>query len=288
MKFSGVWLPIITPFKDGKVDFNSYKNMIENYIDTGITGVIPLGTTGETPTLSEDEYFSIIEKTIEYVKGRVKVVVGVGGNNTKALIEKAKKVEALGVDGILSVCPYYNRPDQRGIYEHFKALAEAIDTDIILYNIPYRTGRNIEIPTILKLAEIPNIVGVKDASGSFTESQKLIMNKPKDFAVLTGEDALFYSTLALGGDGGILASCHVNTKDFVQIYKNIKEGKMEEALKLWKPLYKFIPLLFKEPNPAPIKYIAKKMNLIDSDEIRLPLVKISGELEKELDEVLKL
>lgn len=288
MKFSGVWLPIITPFKDGKVDFNSYKNMIENYIDTGITGFIPLGTTGETPTLSEDEYFSIIEKTIEYVKGRVKVVVGVGGNNTKALIEKAKKVEALGVDGILSVCPYYNRPDQRGIYEHFKALAEAIDTDIILYNIPYRTGRNIEIPTILKLAEIPNIVGVKDASGSFTESQKLIMNKPKDFAVLTGEDALFYSTLALGGDGGILASCHVNTKDFVQIYKNIKEGKMEEALKLWKPLYKFIPLLFKEPNPAPIKYIAKKMNLIDSDEIRLPLVKISGELEKELDEVLKL
>ncbi|WP_294342196.1 4-hydroxy-tetrahydrodipicolinate synthase [uncultured Clostridium sp.] len=288
MKFSGVWLPIITPFKDGKVDFNSYKNMIENYIDTGITGFIPLGTTGETPTLSDDEYFSIIEKTIEYVKGRVKVVVGVGGNNTKALIEKAKKVEALGVDGILSVCPYYNRPDQRGIYEHFKALAEAIDTDIILYNIPYRTGRNIEIPTILKLAEIPNIVGVKDASGSFTESQKLIMNKPKDFAVLTGEDALFYSTLALGGDGGILASCHVNTKDFVQIYKNIKEGKMEEALKLWKPLYKFIPLLFKEPNPAPIKYIAKKMNLIDSDEIRLPLVKISGELEKELDEVLKL
>ena len=288
MKFSGVWLPIITPLKDGKVDFNSYKNMIENYIDTGITGFIPLGTTGETPTLSDDEYFSIIEKTIEYVKGRVKVVVGVGGNNTKALIEKAKKVEALGVDGILSVCPYYNRPDQRGIYEHFKALAEAIDTDIILYNIPYRTGRNIEIPTILKLAEIPNIVGVKDASGSFTESQKLIMNKPKDFAVLTGEDALFYSTLALGGDGGILASCHVNTKDFVQIYKNIKEGKMEEALKLWKPLYKFIPLLFKEPNPAPIKYIAKKMNLIDSDEIRLPLVKISGELEKELDEVLKL
>ena len=288
MKFIGVWLPIITPFNDGKVDFNSYKNMIENYIDTGITGFIPLGTTGETPTLSDDEYFSIIEKTIEYVKGRVKVVVGVGGNNTKALIEKAKKVEALGVDGILSVCPYYNRPDQRGIYEHFKALAEAIDTDIILYNIPYRTGRNIEIPTILKLAEIPNIVGVKDASGSFTESQKLIMNKPKDFAVLTGEDALFYSTLALGGDGGILASCHVNTKDFVQIYKNIKEGKMEEALKLWKPLYKFIPLLFKEPNPAPIKYIAKKMNLIDSDEIRLPLVKISGELEKELDEVLKL
>ena len=287
MKFSGVWLPIITPFKDGKVDFNSYKNMIENYIDTGITGFIPLGTTGETPTLSDDEYFSIIEKTIEYVKGRVKVVVGVGGNNTKALIEKAKKVEALGVDGILSVCPYYNRPDQRGIYEHFKALAEAIDTDIILYNIPYRTGRNIEIPTILKLAEIPNIVGVKDASGSFTESQKLIMNKPKDFAVLTGEDALFYSTLALGGDGGILASCHVNTKDFVQIYKNIKEGKMEEALKLWKPLYKFIPLLFKEPNPAPIKYIAKKMNLIDSEERRLPLVKSSGELEKELDEVLK-
>lgn len=286
MKFSGVWLPIITPFKDGEVDFNSYKKMIESYIDTGITGFIPLGTTGETPTLSEDEYFSIIEKTIEYVKGRVKVVVGVGGNNTKSLIEKAKKVEVLGVDGILSVCPYYNRPDQRGIYEHFKALAEAINTDIILYNIPYRTGRNIEISTILKLAEIPNIVGIKDASGSFTESQKLIMNKPKDFAVLTGEDALFYSTLALGGDGGILASCHVNTKEFVSIYKYIKEGKMEEALKLWKPLYRFIPLLFKEPNPAPLKYIAKKMNLIESDEIRLPLVNISKELEKELDEVL--
>jgi len=283
MNISGVFVPLITPFKDEVVDYVSYKRMIDFYLTKGVHGFIPLGTTGESPTISEFEYEKIIEKTIEYTKGTVPIYVGLGGNNTKKVVERLKVAEKYKINGILSVSPYYSRPDQRGIFQHFKSISEATYLDIILYNIPYRTGRNIENTTIHKLAELKNIVAIKDSCGDIAQTSDLLLNRPKDFSVLTGEDALFYSTLSLGGDGGILASAHINTEGFLKVYNEIKGNNNKAALETWRELYRFIPMLFQEPNPTPLKYCLKKLGLIDSSEVRLPLVEITENLEKKLD-----
>lgn len=286
MKIKGVLVPIITPFTDGKVDFESYKNMIKHYSKKGIAGFVPLATTGETPTLSDYEYESILEKTVEYNEENLPIYVGFSGNNTEKMANNIKMLEKYNIKGVLSVCPYYNRPDQRGIYEHFKRISEATPLDIILYNIPYRTGRNIENDTIRKLAELKNIVGIKDCCGDFKQSTELLLNPPKDFSILTGEDALFYSTLMLGGDGGILASAHLCTEKFIEIYNKVKENNHFEAFKIWKEVADIIPLLFEEPNPAPIKYCLYKSGLIKSQELRLPLVQISDALAEKIDKIL--
>lgn len=287
MPISGVWLPIITPFKEDKIDYKSYRKMIDHYADKGISGLIPLGTTGEIPALSDYEFEEMIDKTLEYNNGRLPVFAGVGGNYTAKVIKKVKIAEKYNIQGILSVCPYYNRPSQEGIYGHFKSIAEETNLDIILYNIPYRTGTNMENDTIYKLAELKNIVGLKDSCGDIKQTMALLLNPPKDFSVLTGEDILFYMTLTLGGQGGILASAHVKTEQFVEVYKKVKENNQDEALKLFKELYEFIPLLFKEPNPGPIKYCLSEQGLIESPELRLPLTQISDQLKEKLDRVLK-
>lgn len=283
MGINGVWLPIVTPFLDDKVDFRSYKKMIEHYIGKGITGIIPLGTTGESPTVCENEFEEIIEKTMEYVNGRIPVIVGVGGNSTKKVQEKLKTVEKYKIDGVLSVCPYYNRPDQRGIYEHFLKLSEATSLNIIIYNIPYRTGRNIENETLFRLSELKNIVGVKDASGDIKQSLSLLLNSPPGFSVMTGEDIFFYITLVYGGQGGILASSHIMTESFIEVYERVKKNDHQGAFEIWERLALLIPLLFEEPNPSPIKYCLKRMNLIESPELRLPLTTISEKLKNKLD-----
>lgn len=188
----GVWLPIITPFRNDEVDYISYQNLIEHYLSRGITGLIPLGTTGESPTVSEAEFEAITAKTVELVNGRVPILIGVGGNCTKKVIQQIHMVEKYKVDGILSVCPYYNRPDQNGIYQHFKQLSETTDLKIVIYNIPYRTGRNIENGTLRKLAEFKNIVGLKDSCGDIRQTMDLLLDHPDGFSILTGEDILFY------------------------------------------------------------------------------------------------
>jgi 4-hydroxy-tetrahydrodipicolinate synthase len=286
MQLTGVWLPIITPFNNNKIDYESYKNLIDHYTGMGISGLIPLGTTGEIPTLSDYEFEEMIEKTMEYNNNRLPVYVGVGGNDTARVIKKVKIAEYYDIKGILSVCPYYNKPNQEGIYQHFKKIAEETPLNIILYNIPYRTGVNIENETIYKLAEINNIVGLKDASGDIKQSMALLTHPPKDFSILTGEDCLFYLTLTLGGQGGILASSHLKTDKFVEVYKKAKENDFEAAFHIWKQLYDFIPLLFKEPNPAPIKYCLKELGLIGSSELRLPLTQISDQLKEKLNQSL--
>jgi len=283
MSLSGIWLPIITPFLNDKVDFAAYKKMIDYYISKGITGLIPLGTTGEVPTVNDEEFEQIIEKTMEYNNNRVPVYVGLGGNNTSKVVKQLKLVEKYKAEGILSVSPYYNRPDQRGIYAHFQKISEATDLNIILYNIPYRTGRNIENSTIHKLAELKNIVAIKDACGDFKQSSELLLNRPQDFSILTGEDSLFYSTLLLGGDGGILASAHIKTEEFFKVYNYVQNNDYKAALEDWKPLNNFIPMLFEEPNPSPIKYYLNKQGLINSPEVRLPIMEITEELKKKID-----
>ncbi len=286
MQLNGVWLPIITPFHNDKIDYTSYKRMIHHYSDKGISGIIPLGTTGEIPTLDDYEFEEMISKTLEYNEAHLPIYVGIGGNYTAKVIKKLKIAEKYDIQGILSVCPYYNRPNQEGIYTHFKTVAEATDFNIILYNIPYRTGVNIENETLYRLADIPNIVGIKDASGDMKQTMSLLMNPPKNFSILTGEDALFYVTLALGGHGGILASSHINTEKFVEVYQKMQANDQAGAFAIWKELYELVPLLFKEPNPAPIKYMLNQLGLIDSAEVRLPLVGVSDSLKKQLNRFL--
>jgi 4-hydroxy-tetrahydrodipicolinate synthase len=285
MKLSGVWLPIITPFNNDKIDYKSYKRMIDHYTEKGISGIIPLGTTGEIPVLTDYEFEEMIEKTMDYNKGRLPIYVGVGGNYTAKVIKKIKIAEYYEIQGILSVCPYYNRPNQEGIYSHFKAIANETPLNIVLYNIPYRTGVNIENETIYKLAEFKNIVGLKDSSGDIKQTMSLLMNPPKDFSILTGEDILFYLNLCMGGQGGILASSHLKTELFVDVFKKMKDQRQAEAFETWKLLFDFIPLLFKEPNPAPIKYCLQELGLITSAEVRLPLAEVSNQLKEKLDRI---
>lgn len=288
MQISGVWLPIITPFLEDKIDYKSYKKLIDYYTDKGINGLIPLGTTGEIPTLSDYEFEEMIDKTMEYNENRLPVYVGVGGNCTSKVVNKVKLAEKYKIQGILSVCPYYNRPNQEGIYSHFKSISESTNLNIIIYNIPYRTGVNIENETIYRMAEHKNIVGLKDSCGDMKQSMALLMNPPKDFSILTGEDLLLYSTLTLGGHGGILASAHLQTEKFVKLYQAVQSKNLNIAFETWQELYPFIPLLFKEPNPAPIKYVLNNMGLLESPEVRLPLTQISEDLKEKLKGALNL
>jgi len=278
----GVYLPIVTPFQNGQIDYQSYENLIHHYISKGITGLIPLGTTGESPVIQETEFLKIVEKTVETVANRIPVYVGVGGNDTRAVIKKIKALEEFSIQGILSVCPYYNRPSQAGLEAHFLSIAETTPLDIIVYNIPYRTGVNLENDTLFKLSEQKNIAGVKDSCGNIQQTLDLLARKPTNFSILTGEDILFFTTMANGGDGGILASAHLHTDKFVKIAELAQQNDFQSGLQEWRHIVKIIPYLFKEPNPSPIKFCLAHQQLIASDEVRLPLTTISSELKETL------
>ncbi|PYM30717.1 MAG: 4-hydroxy-tetrahydrodipicolinate synthase [Candidatus Rokuibacteriota bacterium] len=284
---SGVWLPIVTPFVDGAVDFAGYERLLEHYLGKGVSGVFPLGTTGESPTIDDDEMEALVERTVGVVAGRVPVFVGVGGNATRKVLATLKRLERHRFEGIVSVCPYYNRPSQDGMREHFTRIAEATDRQILVYNIPYRTSVNLANDTLLRLAELPNVVGVKDSSGNLAQSLDLLRQRPEGFAVMTGDDALFYTMLAHGGDGGILASCHVATEGFVGVHARMAANDHHAARAIWSRLEAVVPLLFKEANPMPIKHCVWRQGLITSPECRLPLTRISSGLADELDRALK-
>ena len=284
--YTGIYLPIITPFLDGEVDYDSYGKMVDHYMEKGTHGIIPLGTTGESPTVSDIEYHNIIKITIERVKNRIPVFLGVSGNNTASLIGKLKGFEDYDIEGYLIASPYYNRPSQKGILRHYQEIADSISKKIIIYNIPYRTGRNIENKTLREIANIENVVGLKDSCGMIGQTLEILNDPPSDFSIFTGEDIMTLINLTHGGAGGILASCHINTEKFIGIYKSIKEGDLKKSQKTWKELFALIPLLFREPNPGPIKYILKQQGLIRSDELRLPLDTISDELKAEINRII--
>jgi 4-hydroxy-tetrahydrodipicolinate synthase len=282
-QISGLWLPLITPFKDGAVDFASYERLIDHYIALGVDGLFPLGTTGESPALDEVEIDELVARTVARTAGRVPVFVGVGGNATRKVARELKRLERFAFAGIVSVCPYYNRPGQDGLLAHFRSLAAATDRAIVIYNIPYRTAVNLSNDSLLELAQVPNIVGVKDSSGSVAQSLELLARKPKDFAVLTGEDALYFTMMANGGDGGILAASHLMTEHFIEVGRRFAANDVSGARAAWAPLAHSVPLLFAEANPMPIKYLLWRQGLIASPECRLPLTKISDGLAKKLD-----
>ena len=287
MEISGIWLPIVTPFVNGAIDLAGYERMLTHYLARGVTGIFPLGTTGESPTIDEDEMEAVVDRTVSVVAGRVPVFVGVGGNATAKVLKTLKRLERYAFPGIVSVCPYYNRPGQDGMREHFTRIAEATDKRILIYNIPYRTSVNLANDTLLRLAELRNIVGVKDSSGNLAQSLELLRLRPADFAVLTGDDGSLYTMLAHGADGGILASSHVRTERFIAVYERMMANDHHGARKIWAELETLVPLLFKEANPMPIKHCLWRQGLIASPECRLPLTQVSRALADELDRALK-
>jgi 4-hydroxy-tetrahydrodipicolinate synthase len=286
IKPRGVWMPLITPFKDGAVDFASYERLVAHYVGLGVDGLFPLGTTGEQPTLEEAESEALIERTLAVAGGRVPVFAGVGGNATSKLVRTLKRLERLPFEGIVSVCPYYNRPSQDGLIAHFRAIAAATDRDVLIYNIPYRTAVNLSNDSLLELAQVPNIVGAKDSSGNIAQSLDLLARKPADFAVLTGEDALYFTMMANGAEGGILAASHLMTERFIEVGRCFAGNDLAGARAAWAPLASLVPLLFAEANPMPIKHLLWRQGLIASPECRLPLTRISDGLARRLEAAL--
>ena len=280
---SGVWVPLVTPFKDGQVDLQSYRRLIEHYLTRGVTGVVPLGTTGEAPTLDDAEADAVVAATVETVAGRVPVFVGIGGNATRKVLKNIDRLGRFEFPGIVSVCPYYNRPTQDGLLQHFTALSEATDRKILIYNIPYRTSVNLSNDSLLRLAERRNIVGVKDSSGSIAQSLELLARRPAEFSVLTGEDPLFFTMICNGADGGVLAAAHLATEEFVAVARLVTSNDHVAARTIWSSLRDLTSRLFREPNPMPVKYCLWRQGLIRSPECRLPLSSISDGLARELD-----
>jgi 4-hydroxy-tetrahydrodipicolinate synthase len=277
-RIAGLWLPLVTPFKDGRLDEVSLARLVRHYAAEPIDGLILAATTGEGLTLDENETERLTAITAAERSGALPIYLGVSGADTRKLLAALDRTAAWPIDGYLIPCPYYVRPPQEGMYRHFAALAEATERPIIVYNIPYRTGVNLANATLLRLAELPNIVGVKDCCVDQAQSFDLIRARPPGFAVLTGEDAVFYGALAHGADGGILAAAHVETERFAAVRNALIAGKREDALARWRDLVDLARLLFAEPNPAPIKHWLWRAGLIDSPEVRLPMMEISEAL----------
>jgi 4-hydroxy-tetrahydrodipicolinate synthase len=283
MPLTGVWLPIVTPFLDGKVDYKSYERLLEYYLDKGLSGIIPLGTTGESVTLEDDEVDALVDLTTRVVGDRMPVYVGVGGNSTAKVVKTLQRLERYPFEGILSVCPYYNRPSEEGMRRHFEEIAASTTRNVVLYNIPYRTGVNLSNDSVLDLSRIANIVGIKDSCANLAQSNDLLRRKPARFSVLTGEDAQFFTTLALGGQGGILASSHFEPRRFVEVYRRVAANDHQGARRIWATLEPAVQLLFREPNPMPLKHWLWRQGLIASPECRLPLTRVSESLAQALD-----
>jgi 4-hydroxy-tetrahydrodipicolinate synthase len=277
-RIAGLWLPLVTPFKDGRLDEGSLTRLVRHYAAQPIDGLILAATTGEGLTLDENETERLVAVTAAEIDRRLPVYLGLSGADTRKLGKALDRTSNWPVDGYLIACPYYVRPPQEGLYRHFAALAGDTDRPIIVYNIPYRTGVNLANATLLRLAELPNIVGLKDCCVDQAQSFDLLRARPPGFAVLTGEDALFYGALAHGADGGILAAAHVETRQFAAVRNALLAGHRDEALAQWSALVDLPRLLFAEPSPAPIKHWLWRAGLIDSPEVRLPMTEVSDAL----------
>jgi len=278
--FSGSIVAIVTPFKNGKVDFDKLKELIEFQINNGTHGIVPCGTTGESATLSHQEHEEVIEATVKFVKKRIKVIAGTGSNNTLEAISLTKSAKKSGVDGCLLVSPYYNKPTQEGLYKHFKKIADEVDIPLILYNIQSRTGVNIEPETVYRLVnDCKNIIGIKEASGSLDQMSKIKYLCPK-IDLLSGDDSLTLPILSIGGCGVISVVANIVPKDVSELVNNYLNKNFEKALKLHYKLFPLIKAMFIETNPIPVKTSMGILGMCSS-ELRLPLTSMSEQnLEK--------
>lgn len=279
---------MVTPFDmKGHIDFAKTTKLVNYLIENGTESLVVSGTTGESPTLSKEEKLALFDHVVKVVKKRIPVIAGTGSNNTYASIELTKKAEQLGVDGILLVAPYYNKPNQEGLYQHFKAVSEAIKLPVMVYNIPGRTAVNIQLDTVIRLAEIPNIVAIKEASGDLSGMARIIANTPDDFVLYSGDDSLTIPVLAIGGAGVVSVASHIIGNEMQEMIKAFFDGEIHKAAKWHQKLLPIMQGLFATPSPAPVK-TALQLKGLDVGSVRLPLVGLTEEERLTLSSILNI
>ena len=286
--FRGLGIALITPFtENGAVDYDAMKRIVEYQLSNGADFLCILATTGETPCLTKQEKEDIKKYIIDLVAGRIPILMGCGGNNTSAVVDELQNGDFKGIDGILSVCPYYNKPSQEGLYQHFKAISSATSLPIVLYNVPGRTGTNLKAETTVRLArECENIVAIKEASGSLEQVDEILKNKPEGFAVLSGDDSLTYPMIACGADGVISVIGNALPKEFSRMIRLEKNGEFEAAVKIHHKFTDLYSLLFVDGNPAGVKALLHEMGYI-KNVLRLPLVPTRVATVQKMSQILK-
>lgn len=286
--FRGTGVALVTPFDDNNnVDYPSLKKLLEYIIDGGINFIAMSGTTGEPATLTQDEKKSLRQFVVETVGGRVPIMYGIGGNNTAAVVDEIKNTDFSGIDAILSISPYYTKPNQRGIYEHFKAIDKATPLPVVLYNVPGRTSRNIEPATVMQIAaDCKNVFAIKEASGNMSQIMSIIGSKPQDFAVFSGDDALTLPMYALGACGAISVVANVAPKQFSQMVNLCAEGKFDQAAKIHFKLLGLMNALFEDGSPAGAKAALSILGIM-KENLRLPLVPVCSSVRQKIESCLK-
>lgn len=280
--FTGSLVAIVTPmFEDGRLDLDALKKLIDFHITAGTDGIVIVGTTGESPTVDVDEHCTLIKTTVDYVAGRIPVIAGTGANATAEAIALTAKAKSLGADACLLVAPYYNKPSQEGLYQHFKAVAEAVDIPQILYNVPGRTGCDLSNETVIRLSAIPNIVGIKDATGGIERGTALLHAVPTDFAVYSGDDATALALMLMGGKGVISVTANVAPALMHAMCEAALAGDLPAARAANAKLFALHQKLFVEANPIPVKWVLQQMQMIGTG-IRLPLVSLSSQYHEPL------
>jgi 4-hydroxy-tetrahydrodipicolinate synthase len=270
--FTGLGTALVTPFKhDSSIDEAAVRRLVRRQIDAGVHFVSPCGTTGEAPTLSHAEKIRVVQLVVDEAAGRVPVLAGAGGYDTREVIQLAREYERIGVDGILSVTPYYNKPTQEGLFQHYKAIADSTALPIVLYNVPGRTGVNLETATVLRLSALPTIVGVKEASGSLVQMSEIVAAAPSDFILLSGDDPIAVAVMSIGGRGLISVASNAVPAEMAQIIELAEKGDFPAARKLHLWLLPFLQVNFVESNPIPVKAAMAAMGLLE-ERYRLPLV----------------
>lgn len=283
--FKGSIVAIITPLKNGKVDEKALRDLVEFQIQNGTDGIVPCGTTGESATLTYEEHCQVIDIVIDQAKKRVPVIAGTGSNSTHETIYLTKHAKKAGADCALIITPYYNKPTQEGLYQHFKAVAEAVDIPIILYNVPGRTAVNMLPETVIRLSKIKNIVGVKEASGSLDQATEILNNVDKDFALLSGEDSLSFPLFCIGAKGVISVATNIVPAMMADLWDSFEKGDMLKARQVHMKLFPLFKAIFFETNPIPVKKAVYLMGMAE-DDIRLPLVTMTKANEDKLRKVL--
>jgi len=285
--FVGSNVALITPmFADGAVDYLALNHLIDFHIDSGTSSIVAVGTTGESATVGVKEHLKIIDHTVKYAAKRIPIIAGTGANSTSEAIELTQEALNLGADACLLVTPYYNKPTQEGLFQHFKLIAESVNIDQILYNVPGRTAVDMSVDITSRLSEIPNIIGIKDATGDLSVIEQLVTKCPEDFLLLTGDDATAVDFLIAGGHGGISVTANIVPKELQKVYLSAIAGNIELAKKLNSQLENFHKNLFVEANPIPVKWALYKMGKCDKG-IRLPLLELSNKFKSIIENDLK-
>ncbi|WP_087019423.1 4-hydroxy-tetrahydrodipicolinate synthase [Thaumasiovibrio subtropicus] len=278
--FTGSMVALVTPLDEaGNVDYKSLQNLVEYHVNAGTSAIISMGTTGESATLSVEEHVEVVLKTIAFAAGRIKIIAGTGANATHEAIEFNQRFANTGIDGCLTVTPYYNRPTQEGLYQHFKAIAESADVPQILYNVPARTGVDLLPETVARLAKLPNVIGIKDATGDLARVNKTRELCGENFIQLSGDDLTGLDFVALGGHGVISVTANIAAADMAEMFKLALDGQIEEARLIDRRLSALHKNLFIESSPTPVKWAAKQLGLIENAQLRLPLVDLSDAAE---------